>query len=456
MIKNKPVALRIKSSVILICLVMIHTLVAAVLVYPGTDNKLPTFTWLNHQAVGGMTVDEAMEQLEESILEDMLILFVDHGGQVVEEAFLPTGSIELQYPYETIIHDLQAVVEADWLQQWIEAIISSQKEKRFVYALEYREKLVLEWLERQKATIEQERRNAAVWVEEGMVVTEEEEPGISLDVAALIDSIQQQMEILVPHSISLTLEVDQPEVTLETLGDYGQELARFSTHLKDDKNRNINIRLAGERVNSARVLPGELFSFNTTVGDIVAEEGFQQAPVIENGRMVMGIGGGVCQASSTLYQTALRAGLTIVERWHHSVPVGYLPMGLDAAVASGSKDLVLKNPYEQPLLIGAWIEGDEYITAFFGAGDLQLPDISVEVRQQRQILPTTSYVEDELLDMGVEVVERQGKKGHWLQVYRVIEHQDGERIEDFISEDHYLPVNQIIRLGTREPSGDVK
>lgn len=214
--------------------------------------------------------------------------------------------------------------------------------------------------------------------------------------------------------------------------------------------------MAAERINSTRILPDKFFSFNNGVGDVVPEQGFQPAPVIENGRVVMGVGGGVCQVSSTLYQAALRGGLDIIERWHHSVPIGYLPLGMDAAVASGTKDLVIQNPYQTPLMIGAWIEGDEHITALFGAEDVPVPKVSVEIRQQRQLLPSTILVEDDQLDKGVEVVVQSGKKGHWLQVYRITEQDDGRQWEELISEDHYPPVNEILRIGTGEPGMDKK
>lgn len=453
---NIPAALRIKSALILVCLMVLHTMGAALLVFPGTDHDLPTFTWLNGHNVGGMSVEDAINQLTANSPEVIIVRFTDDQGHVLEENSLSMELIDLQYPVAAIRRDLRAVADTNWQDKWLQAIIKSQDERFYDYPLQYRNEPLLAWAEAQKQRLDQEALNAAVWVEEGVVKTFPEQIGRSLALSSLMEVITEQLVEKPGEVISVALEIKQPEVTLETLGDFSRELVRFSTHLQDNSDRNTNVQIAAERINSARLLPGELFSFNNRVGDVVPAEGFQPAPVIANGRVVMGVGGGVCQVSSTLYQAALRGGLDIVERWHHSVPVGYLPLGMDAAVASGTKDLVVRNPYPAPLMIGAWIEGDQHITAIFGAQDVQVPKVNVEIRQQRQLLPSTTVMEDEQLDKGVKVVVQPGKKGHWLQVYRIMEQEDGQQWEELISEDHYPPVNEILRIGTGEPGMDKK
>lgn len=98
-------------------------------------------------------------------------------------------------------------------------------------------------------------------------------------------------------------------------------------------------------------MPGEEFSYENAVGPVIASNGYKYAPVISNGKLVDGIGGGVCQVSSTLYNTQLNAGILPTERRNHSKAVGYVPRGLDATLASGSIDYKFKNTYEYPLVI---------------------------------------------------------------------------------------------------------
>ena len=130
-----------------------------------------------------------------------------------------------------------------------------------------------------------------------------------------------------------------------------KKLSAFSTYFDASKTaRAHNIALACERVAGNVLLPGETFSFNTAVGLRTAENGFLEAPIISGGEYVSGTGGGVCQASTTLMNAALRAGLTVTESRPHSLAVGYVPPSLDAMVSRWS-DLKFTNPYPFPVYL---------------------------------------------------------------------------------------------------------
>lgn len=112
-----------------------------------------------------------------------------------------------------------------------------------------------------------------------------------------------------------------------------------------------NIALASSRLNGTAILPGATFSFNSTVGEASAANGYMQGRVLYADTAVHEPGGGVCQVSSTLFNALLLAGCTIIERHRHSQPVRYVEPGLDATIRYGKKDLRMKNPHEFPLYI---------------------------------------------------------------------------------------------------------
>jgi len=124
----------------------------------------------------------------------------------------------------------------------------------------------------------------------------------------------------------------------------------FNPH---NTNRSHNIWLAARAINNYVVLPGETFSFNLVVGKRTREKGYLQAPVIVKGELSEGIGGGICQVSSTLYNAVDRAGLHIVKRYSHSRHVPYVPPGRDATVSWYGPDFVFQNKYPYPILIRA-------------------------------------------------------------------------------------------------------
>ncbi|WP_411681415.1 VanW family protein [Clostridium thailandense] len=121
-------------------------------------------------------------------------------------------------------------------------------------------------------------------------------------------------------------------------------LASFNTNILDsDPNRVNNIRLAAKKINSFTLKPGEIFSFNEVVGKRETKTGYKSAKILVNGETSEDVGGGICQLSSTIYNTALKLNMEIIERHEHSGDVSYIPDGKDAAVSYGYKDLKFKN-----------------------------------------------------------------------------------------------------------------
>ena len=136
----------------------------------------------------------------------------------------------------------------------------------------------------------------------------------------------------------------------------------------ENKGRAHNIELAASRIDGIVLEPKEVFSFNGAAGERTKENGYEEAPVIERGEYALGIGGGVCQVSSTLFAAALEGGMRILESRPHSLPVSYLPPSLDAMVSTWS-DLKFMNAGTHPVRIGARAEGGELTVSFFGTGE---------------------------------------------------------------------------------------
>lgn len=131
-----------------------------------------------------------------------------------------------------------------------------------------------------------------------------------------------------------------------------QVIGNFSTPIIDKrKSRLKNISLSINDINKQILQPGEIFSFNDTVGPRSSENGFEKAIIYHNGEKVMAHGGGICQVSTTIYNAALAAGLEIVERHEHEMEVQYIEKGKDATVSYGSFDLKIKNTKEYPIKI---------------------------------------------------------------------------------------------------------
>ena len=120
-------------------------------------------------------------------------------------------------------------------------------------------------------------------------------------------------------------------------------LGTYTTHTTNVPNRNTNIRLASEALSGFKLRPGSTFSFNNALGYTSADKGYKEAGILINGEPDTGLGGGICQVSSTLYNAVLAAGMRVVERHAHSAPVGYVPPDRDATVSYGGPDFRFRN-----------------------------------------------------------------------------------------------------------------
>ena len=158
--------------------------------------------------------------------------------------------------------------------------------------------------------------------------------------------------------IELVAEVVEPRGSEEDLEQITDMMGSYTTNYKDSgQNRCDNISNATSKINGTLLYPGEEFSVYEAIGPLDAANGYELAGAYENGQTVESYGGGVCQVSSTLYAAMVYAGLPATERHAHSLPVDYLPAGLDATIAGSYLDLKFTNTFSQPLLIQASANG---------------------------------------------------------------------------------------------------
>ncbi|WP_080848467.1 VanW family protein [Cytobacillus gottheilii] len=149
----------------------------------------------------------------------------------------------------------------------------------------------------------------------------------------------------------------------------GQYVTYFNSR---NNSRTNNITLAAKEIDNTVVFPGELFSFNQSVGMRTKSRGFQRAPVIVRGELSEDIGGGICQVSSTLFNAVDQAGLSIVERYSHSKRVHYVPPGRDATVSWYGPDFVFQNLYTHPILLRAKVYGGQMVVKVLSSDEIDL------------------------------------------------------------------------------------
>ena len=210
-------------------------------------------------------------------------------------------------------------------------------------------------------------KNAYYSLEGGNVVVMPETPGRFIDRELAQELVKQVVEggeaVTIPFTYSpaeLTADVLQAKLFNATIGSYS------TSYGTSNANRCANIANAAKRINGKVLMPGDVFSFNATVGPRSVANGFYTAKEYVSGETVDGIGGGTCQVSSTLYNACIYSDLSIVSRTSHMFPVGYCPLGQDATVAYGSVDYKFVNSMDYPIKITAVTGGYKLTVSIIG------------------------------------------------------------------------------------------
>ncbi len=224
-------------------------------------------------------------------------------------------------------------------------------------------------------------------------------------------------------------------------------ISKFSTTFDPgNKSRVHNIQEAANAIDGTTLGPGEIFSFNKTVGPRSAETGYLEAPVMVDDDLVPGVGGGICQVSSTLYNAVLLANLSVVARSNHSMAPAYIPAGRDATVAYDYIDLKFRNDGPSYVLIKFLVTNNTITAKVYGHAPSG-QEISIVTTVDQKIPPGIIKKEDPSLAPGNEVVEDDGAWGYVVTVYRVVEMDGLELSRQFISKDRYRPRSKRVRVG---------
>jgi len=288
--------------------------------------------------------------------------------------------------------------------------------------------------------------NASVDVEGTKVRVTPGKPGVEVRVGDVPAAIKRWADSGCRGDLQLPARLTGALVTAEQLTSVDTLLASVRTPLSgSSRNRRHNIALAAAAVSGYVLMPGERFSYNAVVGPRTEETGYRTAPVIRSGKLVPGTGGGACQLSSTLYQAALRAGLEIVARSHHSRPVAYTPAGFDATVAYPVIDLKFRNGFEGPVVLRARVHGGRLECQVLGPG----PASKVELTRQVHWIqpPEARIVEDATVPPGKRVVEVKARRGVRVRVYRRQADAAAGRGQ-LVSTDYYAAEAAVIRQGS--------
>lgn len=303
------------------------------------------------------------------------------------------------------------------------------------------------------AMIDRDPKNASLTVAKSDVTISPEIVGYKVDVAKTMTELSAQLGVKIPVTVQLPVTEIAPKITARDLQGIDGIIASYSTQFDaSSQNRTENIALAAKSINGVLVKQGAVFSFNEHVGLRLAEKGYKVAPVFINGKLLPDWGGGVCQVSSTLYNTVLLANMEIEERTAHFRPPGYVPLGQDATVADNQLDFKFKNTSTHNIYITSEVFGNQVTVSIFGKLSSDPVDIVIVGNDKKVMEPNTIIKQDPQLDFGEEVVEVEGQKGFQITTFRV-KYRNGKEIgREFLATDEFPAEDRVMRVGTKTPA----
>ena len=295
-----------------------------------------------------------------------------------------------------------------------------------------------------KSKIERKPENASISIGSSIDVKKGEE-GVKINRDEFRKAIYDAIKPNVDVTVKVPIESVTPEITSDELSRIDGIIGTYRTNFSPNvEGRNENIRLAAQYMNNYLLMPGEVFSYNKVTRLKTVSNGYKNATVIVNGEIEEGLGGGVCQVSSTLYNSVLYSGLEIVQRRPHSIPSSYVNYGRDAVVSDNAIDFKFKNNYDFPVYLKTYV-GSSSVTVTIYGNTGSVPEIDI-ISNVVSVKPrAVKYIDDPNLEKGKEVVKTKGRDEIRSETYVVI-----NGVKKLVSKDRYPSQTKVIMRGTKE------
>lgn len=351
----------------------------------------------------------------------------------------------------------------NWAQRRDQASFLRDNPQHFNSTLSYNEEILDQFIAQIKSEIDVAPVSAEpiIGTDETITIVPSQD-GLEIDGEALKQQLVSAIVEGTTAVIDIIPQVARPEVTTEQLQQSTQLIATFRTSTKtSSSDRTSNVRRALSKFNGFYFANGETASFNEVVGKRTEANGFKPAVEYDGATEVDGIGGGVCQASTTLYGALLRAGVTVERRYNHTMTVGYVKPSQDAAVSDSGKDLVFTNNTGYDMYIYTSVDGERAEAKIFGHPTEYLIEIESEIIQANIEAKGFTKVEDTrgkyVYYTDERYLAKEGKPGmrsRAIIIYK--DRQTGEEVSrEVLSTDYYEPMKPTYYVGVHSREEEV-
>ena len=437
----------IKIGIGIIIILLIAAVGLSIAMVSG--DKIHTNITVKGINVGGMTYSQAESTLREKFEPtiDESAFNLKFGERVWKLSY---RDVEFQYEYEDAVTKAYDIGHKGSFFKKVADVISSQLERKDIdLNYSYDTQYISKRLEDISKELGQEAKDATITLKDSVFIITDEVEGRKLDVNKSYDNIKAQIEKLAALDMDLVVEVTPPDIKRSDLENIKDNLGEYSTKFNAaDVDRTHNIKIATSSAAGILIKPGEIYSVDKIVGPRLAKYGYKEAKVIINNELVPGIGGGVCQVSSTMYNAALLSNMKIVERRSHSLPSSYIPLGRDATISEGYIDLKFQNTTQYPIYIHGEVKGSWVKFSIYGRNENPGRTVKIRTEVIKKTEPQITIIEDPTLPEGTEVEEKKAYTGYVVRSFRVVMENGLEVFSEELPKSVYRVANGVKRVGT--------
>ena len=371
-------------------------------------DEIPKNVYINDIDVGGMNKSKAAEVLSEKYkIDNIKLMYLNKSWNISYK------DINFDYDFNNSVEKAYSLNKKNtFFKNLLETtMLNFGKKEKLAISVKYDEQKISEKISEISKEINIDMKNATLSIDGTNIKVTGESEGKKIDIKKSIKDLEKQLSKGKLESELIVAKVE-PSIKKEQLKDIDTLLGSYSTNIVGSVlGRNDNIRLSTQKSSDVLLMPNEQFSYNEHTGLRTVENGYKNAPVIIEGSLQEGLGGGVCQVSSTLYNAVLYSGLEIVNVKNHTIPSGYVPKGRDATVTDSGIDFIFKNNFKQPVYVKNYVSGNTIVCQIYGSSkDIQ--NIEIVTNTDQVSIAPTKKVDDTSLPKGKEKTLEAGRNGY--------------------------------------------
>ncbi|TCT12173.1 vancomycin resistance protein YoaR [Natranaerovirga pectinivora] len=414
--------------------------------------------FINDVHVGGLTKEEAYEVIDEIVnnikSNTLTIYYEDRINETVTFEELGFDAIN-----KNIVDEAFSIgKEGNILKRFREIKILEEEHKYYELIFDYDTNTIISIIDSIKNNFSIKPKNAIIQRINKEFVIDEETIGYEVNDTATQENIfNLLMKFDEDIKVELVVEQIMPEYTKAYYGNIKNVIGSYVTNFNaNNTQRTTNLIVGAKKIDGTLLHPNEVFSTNEKLSPVNIQNGYQPAPIIVNGRLEDGVGGGICQVATTLYNAVLFSEIDILERRNHSMPVAYVDLGKDAVLLSSVLDLKFKNSTEYPIYIESYIEGSSLYVKIYGLEErpanryLEFESVTIgEVSP-----PPANIIYDDTMLEGVRKVEQKEVVGYTVKLYKHIYIDNVWKEKVLVNNSNYRATPATIRVGTKSPNNN--